>query len=125
MAEETLKELMNRLWEIKTEISERNAIVKDLTKSKMDYEQRLVAAMKAIDLDQARNDDATFSLNTKTQPVPKDWDLIHKWVLETGNLQIFMRRIMEKPYNELKELGEQIPGTEEIELTTIATKTRK
>lgn len=125
MAEESLKELMNRLWEVKTEITERNRIVKELNKSKMDYEQRLVAALRAIDLDQVRNDDATFSLSTKISPVPKDWDAIHKWVLDTGNLHIFMRRIMEKPYNELRELGEIIPGTEEIELTTIATKTRK
>lgn len=125
MAEESLKELMNKLWETKTKVSELNAIVKDLNKLKMDYEQRLVAAMNAVDLDQVRNEDATFSVKTTINPVPKDWDLIHKWVLETGNLQIFMRRIMGKPYNELKELGEEIPGTEEVELTTIATKTRK
>lgn len=116
---------MNKLWETKTKVSELNAIVKDLNKLKMDYEQRLVAAMNAVDLDQVRNEDATFSVKTTINPVPKDWDLIHKWVLETGNLQIFMRRIMGKPYNELKELGEEIPGTEEVELTTIATKTRK
>jgi hypothetical protein len=125
MAEESIKELTNLFWAKKTEIAALNKVVKELTTEKNDYETRLIQAMEATGIDMARNDDATFTVNSEIVAVPKDWEQIHKWVMETGNLQIFMRRIMSKSYQELLEIGEEIPGVEQMNKTSIRTKTRK
>lgn len=112
------------LFDKKVEITRLNKRLSDLKGEAKQYEEKLLSNLKVIGLDQVRTEKATFSISTSTQPVAKDWDKIHKWIMDNDALHLLQRRISTGPYGEYLEQGIQIDGVESYEHSVIKTRKR-
>lgn len=121
---ENMKELADLLWESKMEIKALNSQVNELKKKRDDYEYRLIQVLNANGIEQIRNDNATFTVKTTINPQATDWEQIHKWVKDNNAFHLLYKQISPTAYREFLELGEEIPGIDSYEKTSIATLTR-
>ena len=122
---DSLAELSRQLMDVKSNISNLNSDVKNLTTIKVDLELRLIAGMNAIGQDQIRNPYGTFSLAESTVPSDIDWEIFHNWIIEHNVLHILQRRVSIKEYSDMIAMGETIPGVTPFNKITLKTLKRK
>lgn len=87
----------------------------------------LIQAMQEQGTETVSSPSVVYSIKTKNRPRIVDYDAFTKFVLRSGNIQLFQRRLMEKAFDEITEErgGKPIPGTDVFEQTVLDSKPRK
>jgi hypothetical protein len=109
-------ELADALYAKNEEISQANAVVKDLETEKREIENTLLLAMQDAGTNIVRGSSATVSISENVRPQIQDFDAFTKFVLRRKALHLFERRIASTAYRELKDElgGKPVPGLSEF-----------
>lgn len=88
---------------------------------------RLIEYMQEQGTESLSSATTNFFIKIRPRPRIADYDAFASFILESGNIQLLQRRIMEKAYEEitLEREGQPIPGTAVFEQTVLDSKPRK
>lgn len=113
--------LGDQLYAKNEEISQANAVVKDLENEKKELENKLLIAMQEQGTDMVRGDTATVSISELVKPRIEDFDEFAKFVKRRSAFHLFERRIASTAYSEMKASlgGKPVPGVSEFTLTRL------
>jgi hypothetical protein len=73
-----------------------------------------MAAMDAAGTDISRNSGFSAVLTETVVGDVKDWDAVYEYVKENEAFYLIQRRISNKPFQELLESGQTVPGIEKF-----------
>lgn len=105
-----INELIEQRVDIKNQIDELNAQIKDLQEQLRGNETILLKELDAQGLSRTANDKASVSINEDTVPDVIEWDELHAYIIANKDFSLFQRRVNSKVYKELLQLGETVPG---------------
>ena len=125
-----LDQLGSELVNTKARLAEVNAEQRDLTRTKLELSERMIAAMRAVGTDGAKNNGHTFNINEAIVPTIVDWDEFLAWLIPQLTdhpefMSLFERRISAPVYREFMESrgGEEIPGLSPFNKVTLNMRT--
>lgn len=116
----SLKELSRLLRESKLKITAHTAAAKKEGLLKIDYENRLIAAMDAAGTETVKNEHGTFGRKEAIVPVPKDWEAIYDYIRENDAFHILAKSLLPTVYRELLKYEDEIPGVESYNKISIS-----
>lgn len=106
----------DQIKSIRSNIKSLEDQVKDLKSDLKGLEYQLIHQMKEVGLDRIRTEAGSFSVGTQVVYNIKNYDDLISYVLETGDVSVFQRRISQKVVGEKLQIGEIVPGIEPVEL---------
>jgi hypothetical protein len=108
------KELINRLFAVRAEISQIEAgRLKDLKAVKLTIENNLKAELEVGEAAKFAGI-GTVSMKEEIQPVVTDWDALYAYVKETDAFYLFQRKVNGAPFRDALAAGISIPGLEPV-----------
>ena len=105
-----INELIEQRVNIKNQIDELNAQIKDLQEQIRGNETILLKELDAQGLSRTANDKASVSINEDTVPDVTDWDELYAHIIDTKDFSLLQRRPSSTAYTEILKLGENVPG---------------
>jgi len=118
-----LGEAIDRLGHIRAQITKLNSEVDDLTKQRRELESEILALLEDNGMKRASSFQYAASAIEETVPHVTDWDALHGYIVENNLPYLLQRRANVKPFRELFEAGEDIPGVEPFTQTKLYLKT--
>lgn len=105
----TVADQLEKVKEEKEELQER---LKDLNRQEDEFERILLDAMMVQGIQKFSTPTRAFSRTTEEYPSLEDWDDLRSYVLQTGHLEIFQRRLTKEALKACKDErnGEEVPG---------------
>lgn len=97
---------------VKDEKEELQALLKDLNHQEEEFEKILLDAMMVQGVKSFKTDTRSFTHAQEDYPGLEDWDELRKFVLETGHLEVFQRRLTKEALKACKDErgGDEVPG---------------
>ena len=127
MTSQPLGELIDALFDLRTQKTALVAQVKEIEDNMEDMQHRILSTMEVLGTDTGRTLRATATATTKTRYNVVDSDELNKWVAEEPQerLHLFVKMLNQAAVTEMMELGgEDIPGTGKFERPSIYLRTR-
>lgn len=119
---ESIGLLIDEMYKAREAYREATKIAKSKEEIVKDIEQRLIATMKIVDIENARATLATATLAERSVATIKDWDSFTPWVEDDvpGRIHLLEKRIAQLAFREYMEQNNQLPpGVETYELDVI------
>lgn len=118
--------LIDRLLDIRGQITALNKEVDTLKQARDEAEQQLIESMDALGTDQVRNEHATASVTERVVPQVEDWDRFTTFIMRNKALYLLERRPAATAYREMLEQrkGRPIPGVQSFTKRTIGLRSR-
>ena len=117
-----LKDIAMEYNEAANALADINITVKALASEKDRLKYALINELNTVGLEQIKTNNITFTAKTATQPQAKDWDEIHKWIKANDYMHLLQRRISSVEFRNILEMGDEVPGVEAVDVTTILMK---
>lgn len=111
---------IDQLDELRERMRALNAELKEIKEEFDAKEWELMRVMEELGLDQAKSDRVTVSLKKDTVGTVEDWDALEDYIKENDAFYLFQRRISSVAYKELLQMGEDVPGVKQTELTKLS-----
>ena len=87
-----MNDLLDKLYEVRTELKELTLKESELKKVKNELEAMIIA---------------------------NNWDEFQAYIVQTGRFELMQKRASATSYRELQQMGENVPGVEPTELTKV------
>lgn len=107
-----LGEQIDRLLEIRSIRLGKDKEVKKLKTTETEITESIMASLQKLGMTSGKGKVATFSYSPHTVPKLIDFNTLKAYIMKTGNLQLFEKRISAPAYRELFELEGSVPGIE-------------
>ena len=117
--ETTIDGLLNKLTETRTSLRELQEKERDLKRTKNDLESRIIADLESQGIDRVGNGSCTISIKKEVVPTVEDWDIVQKYIRETGRFELLHKRMSATAFREILQLELGVPGVKQTELTRI------
>lgn len=104
--------LIDLLYEIRTERLAKQKEVDALKSKEKKMTDEIMGSLQELDMTSGKGRIATFSYKAHTVPKLIDFNALKEYILSTGNLQLFERRISNPAFQELFQLEGGVPGVE-------------
>lgn len=118
-----LGETINQLGEIRAKITALNKQVDELTRQKNELEKELIVLLQDNGMKRASSFQYSVTVTEEVAPSVTDWDALHRYIVEQDMPYLLQRRASVKPFRELFEAGETIPGVEPYTYPKLSFKT--
>ena len=106
--EGTFDTLLKNLTEVRTELKAHQAIERELKGQRDDLEAQVVARLKEQGLSSGANEVCSVSIKEEIVPTVEDWDLVQKYVQDTGQFELFQKRLSATAYRELLSMNHPV-----------------
>lgn len=113
----TLIDELNDLRERKRELNQQ---LKDLDEQYKELERQILEHMDAAGTELVASGRTRVSVTRQVVPSVNDWEAFEQYVKDNDAMYLFERRVASKPWRELYESGEQVPGTEPFERRSLS-----
>jgi len=100
------------LLETRSKRLEKAKEVQNLKTNETEITKDIMSSLQELGMTSGKGKEATFSYSEHTVPKLVDFKAIKEYIMETGNLQLFEKRISAPAYRELFGLEGNIPGIE-------------
>tara|TARA_R110002020_G_scaffold403292_1_gene613385 strand:- start:444 stop:833 length:390 start_codon:yes stop_codon:yes gene_type:complete len=117
--EGTFDTLLKDLTEVRTALKKHQEKERELKSWRDDLESQVVARLKEQGLSSGANEVCTVSIKEEIVPTVEDWDLVQKYVRDTGQFELFQKRLSATAYRELLSMNHPVPGVKPHELTRL------
>ena len=104
--------MIDELYELRTQRLEKDKEVAKLKALESVITEEIMGSLQALEQTGAKGKIATFSYKPHTVPKLVDFNVLKAYILETGNLQLFERRVSNPAWQELFQLEGNVPGIE-------------
>ena len=118
-----LGETIDRLGEIRAQITALNKQSDELTKERRALEADILDMLEDSGMKRASSYKFAASAIEETVPTITDWDALHAYIVEKNMPYLLQRRASVKPFQELFEAGEDVPGVTPYTQTKLYLKT--
>jgi hypothetical protein len=115
--------LIDEYFDLRNELRDVQSQEKDIKASMTQIEEQLLALYDEQGITLCRGRRASASITTGEVPVVRDWDAFYEYVLENSALHLLERRPSTAAWRELREGGEEVPGTEPFTKRGISVRT--
>jgi hypothetical protein len=105
-------EQIDILLDIRTQRLAKAKEVEELKKNETKLTEQIMSSLQELGMTSGKGQLATFSYKPHTVPKLVDFNAIKAYIMETGNLQLFEKRISAPAFRELFELEGGVPGIE-------------
>jgi len=104
--------LIDQYYELRDQLREAQAVEKEI-KGQMDVlEEELIALYDAQGVTLCRGRRASASITEQDIPVVNDWEAFWDYVFENRAAHLLQKRVGAGSWQELRDAGELVPGTE-------------
>ena len=103
--------LIDQFYDLRERKRELARELKEVEEQMADLEERVINAMDAQETDLSRGRRAKASISESEVPVVEDWDEFWIYVKQSDAPHMFERRPSVSAWRELREQGEEVPGT--------------
>jgi len=83
-----------------------------LKERKKEIERELDRLMEQIGVDSFKNEAGTASRKVNIFPNIKDFEQLVQFIAETGNYALLKKAVNSKPFRDIIEIGESVPGVD-------------
>lgn len=104
--------MIDELMELRHRKRELNDQLKELDEEYKALESRIMETMDREGTRLTASSRTRVSISESTVPTVTDWEAFEQYVKENDAMYLFERRVASKPWRELQESGERVPGTE-------------
>jgi hypothetical protein len=104
--------LIDELYELRSLRLEKQKEVDELKTTETKITEEIMGSLQALDMTSGKGKVATFSYKPFTVPKLVDFNALKEYILKTGNLQLFERRVSNPAWQELFQLEGSVPGIE-------------
>lgn len=104
--------MIDELYEIRTQRLAKQKEVEELKTTETKMTEEIMSSLQGMDMISGKGKLATFSYKPFTVPKLVDFNQLKEYILSTGNLQLFERRISNLAFQELFQLEGGVPGVE-------------
>jgi len=118
-----LGEAIDRLGEIRSRITELNKQSDELSKERKALEADILDMLDNSGMKRASSYKFSASAIEETVPTVTNWDALYSYIVENNAPFLLQRRPSVKPFQELFESGENVPGVEPYTHTKLYLKT--
>lgn len=112
--------MIRRLAELDELIEKQQEGLNTLKREYEDTKDELLLKMQAEETTVLQAHGITIRLNQSQVPQIKDWSQLEAFVMETGRLDLFQRRVSVSSYRELLEERDGVPGIEPFTKFTLS-----
>ncbi|MFW5972402.1 MAG: hypothetical protein ACOCTG_00305 [Bacteroidota bacterium] len=113
-------DLIDELNDVRERKRDLNAQLKDLDEQYKELERQILEHMDAAGTELVASGRTRASVQRQIVPSVTDWEAFEEYVKANDALYLFERRVASKPWRELHESGEQVPGTEPFERRSLS-----
>lgn len=110
----TLGGQIDHLYVLRETVRQWNKQIESVKASMAALEEQIMDNLKAQDLMFGRGSKASATISESVVPTVVDWDEAHEYILNERAMFLVERRMSAAPWNELRESGVLVPGTEEF-----------
>lgn len=113
--------LVDAMFEIRAEITELNAQIKELNRKKSMLQEMILERFDEQDLKRAEGTLGSISIKTAINPRIEDWDKVERYVLRKKDFSLLQRRLSSTRYRELLEESPKrgVPGLSPVEVRSL------
>lgn len=104
--------MIDELYELRAKRLEKQKEVEELKTIETKMTEEIMGSLQSMDMISGKGKVATFSYKPFTVPKLVDFNALKEYILSTGNLQLFERRISNPAFQELFQLEGGVPGVE-------------
>ncbi len=108
---ETLGAAIDRYKEMRDQLRAAEKEAKLIREEMEELEIQLLEMLDSQDLTHSRGRKASATVSEQDVPVVEDWEAFEEYVKANDALYLFERRPATKAWRELREIGEEVPGT--------------
>lgn len=120
----TISDLIDELNDVRERKRDLNAQLKDIDEQYKELERQILEHMDSAGTELVASSRTRVSVQRQTVPSVTDWDAFEEYVKDNDALFLFERRVASKPWRELYESGEEVPGTEAFERRSLSLRKR-
>jgi hypothetical protein len=113
-------ERIDELHELREDIRNLTTTLNEMKENFNTKEFELLNLLQDIGLDQAKSDRTTVFVKTDTVGTVEDWDAFENYIKDNDALYLLQRRLSTTAYRELLQMGEDVPGVKQTELTKLS-----
>jgi hypothetical protein len=113
-------QLIQELRDLKQEITNQNAVLKELGEQRDEKEAALRRLMEETGTTQISNGKDSVFLTENIVPQAVDWHAFNEYVHDNNAYYLYERRISSSAYRELRDQGVEIPGVNDFVKPTIS-----
>jgi len=118
-----LGETIDRLGDVRAQITALNKQADELSKERRALEADILDLLDSSGMKRASTYKFAASALQETIPTVTDWDALHEFIVEKNMPYLLQRRASVKPFQELFEAGEDVPGVTPYTQTKLYLKT--
>lgn len=119
-----LDHIVEKILELRAEISEVNEKLEELQTRKADYESQLMNSMASVGASTLGTTHGTASLKKSTKFVITDWNELLKYIVETESFDILQKRIATNSVKDRINNEENVPGITGIEVFSVSIRSK-
>jgi hypothetical protein len=108
---QSLGSLIDEIYDLREQKREIEKEMKEIEAQMADLEARIINLLDADEVTLSRGRRASASVTESEVPVVEDWDEFQDYVLRNQALHLLERRASVAAWRELKQAGEDVPGT--------------
>lgn len=115
-----LNETLTQLREVKTEKEKLSLHLKDLNRQEEYLENIAISQMREEGLTSCKIEGiGSATITVKQYPLIRDWDDLVEWMVQSKDFSLLKKGIKSATWQEKVEAGEEIPGIEPFEKTSL------
>jgi hypothetical protein len=84
------------------------------------YKEELIYRMVQTKVGALASTSHVVKMKTVDKPTPKNWDLIHQYIIENGAWELMQNRLTQSAVEERWEAGEAIPGIDKFPVYNVS-----
>ena len=112
--------MIDEMFNLRESKKELEAKVKKINEEMTLVEAELIQKLDAEETSMGRGKSASASITKSEVPMVEDWDTFGQYLIDNEMLYLLQRRVAVRAFRELKDAGEDIPGTTTFPKRTIS-----
>ena len=112
--------MIDEMFELRESKKEFEVRIKDINEQMTLLEAQLLQKLDDEKQTMGRGSSASASVSNAEIPMVEDWETFGQYLIDNDALYLLQRRVAVRAYRELKESGEEIPGTTTFPKRTIS-----
>lgn len=118
--EPTLEDRINHALSLRDRKNALNDQIKEIEAEYKAEQIEIIGMMEAMGIEKSGTTQASCSISRKEVPTLTDFEALQDWVIRTGNLHIFQKRISSTVWKDLELLETNgIPGIDTSDIVTL------
>lgn len=112
--------MIDEMFDLRESKKELERKVKLINEEMTLLEAELIQKLDAEETSMGRGRSASASITKSEVPMVDDWDIFGQYLIDNEMLYLLQRRVAVRAFRELRDAGEEIPGTTTFPKRTIS-----